>query len=347
MSNEFFEVIQALLDSGNPFPAKYLHRLSDLEKSELSLLKDFWDQIMPSRKLYLLEDLINLSDVETLVNYDEIGIVALRDASAEVKIKALELLEYSENSKHIPELIHIIRSDSDSKVVAAALVTSAHFVYKGEVEEYPRETFLKLTTVLKDLIKGNYKEEVKQFALEALGYSSERDVKTMIQDAIAIPDKKWTSAALIAMGRSLDPHWKKYIIDELRLDHPETIIAAIKASGDMEISEARKPIQILLKDHSGEDLIEKNAAWALARIGGAGVERILETLLSKAEGEDEISFYEECLDEYEFRHDQNAPSMFKFKIEDENDGLEDTGADDFFDNGNEDDFSDDEFDVAV
>ncbi len=345
MNIDFFEVIQALLDSGKPFPAKFLHRLSDLEKSELDLLQDYWVQIQQSRKLYLLEDLINLSEVETLVNYDEIGIVALRDAVAEVRIKALELLEYSENPRHIPVLINLIRSDSDSKVVTTALVTSAHFVYKGEVGEYPRETFLKLTSVLKELIKGNYEEEIKQYALEALGYSSERDVKPLIQDAIAIPDKKWTSAALIAMGRSLDPFWKRFILNELELDHPATVIAAIKASGDMEIPEARKPIQILLKGHSGEDLIEKNAAWSLARIGGAGVESTLETLLSRAEGEDEISFYEDCLDEYEFRHDANTQSMFKFKIE--NDGLEDTSADDFFDIENEDDFSDDEIDGAA
>ena len=68
----FKEVIAALLDNNRPFSPRYLHQFSDINSNDLDALKKIWLQIEINRRVALLEDLEELSEMSDrlLVMYD-------------------------------------------------------------------------------------------------------------------------------------------------------------------------------------------------------------------------------------------------------------------------------------
>jgi len=82
------------------------------------------------------------------------------------------------------------------------------------------------------------------------------------------------------------------------LAHPELKIQieAVKASGELEIKQARKLlIKLVLETDFDEDLWVESI-WALSKIGGENVQKVFEKLLEKAGSEEEEDFLKEALD---------------------------------------------------
>ncbi|WP_322806225.1 hypothetical protein, partial [Thermanaerothrix sp.] len=64
----FDQVLAALLDTNQPFPARFLHRFSDLSPEDLERLKKVWGQVPVERRVALMEDLEMLAEADTLVS---------------------------------------------------------------------------------------------------------------------------------------------------------------------------------------------------------------------------------------------------------------------------------------
>ncbi len=69
----FQTVVDALLDDGTPFSARYLHQFSDISPANLAILLKAWPLIRTGRKHTLLEDLEELADADTLTNFDDLA----------------------------------------------------------------------------------------------------------------------------------------------------------------------------------------------------------------------------------------------------------------------------------
>ncbi len=69
----FQTVVDALLDDGTPFPARFLHQFSDIAPADLAILLKAWPQIRTQRKHTLLEDLEELAEADTLTNFDDMA----------------------------------------------------------------------------------------------------------------------------------------------------------------------------------------------------------------------------------------------------------------------------------
>jgi len=80
----FGEILRALQDETQPFPARYLYRLSGLEGNNLTQLSRVWPQLSAQRRLGLLEDLELLAEGNTVVNFENVDRVGLRDQDARV-----------------------------------------------------------------------------------------------------------------------------------------------------------------------------------------------------------------------------------------------------------------------
>jgi HEAT repeat protein len=84
----------------------------------------------------------------------------------------------------------------------------------------------------------------------------------------------------------------------------EVQFAAVRAAGELELSEAREPLLLLLDSHSQFDEELYNAIiWSLSQIGGEDVRAALELLLELAEENEEdelLEFLEQALENLDF-----------------------------------------------
>jgi len=307
----FQTVIDALLDENAPFPARYLHRFSDITPADLKSLLNAWPKVATRRKHALLEDLEELAESDTLTNFDDLARPLLDDSDAHVRVLSIRLLWECEDPKLIPIFLDMVTADEDKEVRAAAANALGMFVYLGELEKIPAEThheiedqLLKITTSKGDLL-------LRRRALESLGYSGREEVVPLIEAAYHEKNPEWVVSALFAMGRSSDKRWKKNILSQLHASNEDIRVEAIHATGELELESARKILLDELEDE--EDLgLRRELIWALAKIGGEGVRDRLEELAEIETDDEEVEFIEEALDNLSFTEDMAQFDMFGF-----------------------------------
>lgn len=297
------EVIAALLDEDHPFSPRYLHRFSDLIPVDIKALKSIWREILPERRVALLTDLEEINDHDTLVNFDNLAILALKDPLAEVRSSAIRLLDFSDDRRLVHLFIALMHSDPDEHVRAEAAFALSGFVLEGDLDQIPSTLYDELMTHLLAVINGMDSQLVKRRALEAASYSCRDELPPLIEKAYCIGTKDWIVTALFSMGRSLDPRWETRVLEQLQSEDEDILVDAVQAAGELELKSARQPLLDLLeKDIDNEDL--HNAIyWSLSKIGGDTVRRILEEALDKAADDDETEFLEEALDNLAFTED--------------------------------------------
>jgi HEAT repeat protein len=292
----FKTIIDSLLDDDQPFPPRFLHRFSDMPRSELDALKEIWVKVSPQRKLSLLDDLEELAEADTLTSFDELAQFLFNDKDGEVRTRAIRLLLESEDVKLIPIYLKMLNEDEHAGTRAAAANALGKFVYLGELDKYPSPTKKQIEDQLLDTTTNNGDVLVRRRALESLGYSGREEVPPLIEAAYAQKDPDWLVSALFAMGRSCDERWNKQVLSKLHDEREDVRSEAIHAAGELEIKSSRPTLLDLLAEE--EDLeIRRELIWALASIGGEGVRTRLEELFDIEEDDVEADFIEEALGE--------------------------------------------------
>lgn len=330
----FNRLVEALLDDSKPFPPSYLHLFSDISRENLANLKESWAQVTPNRRLTLLEDLEELVEVDLQMSFDDLGKFALNDPHGDVRAAAARILWECHDQKLVPIFSKMARNDEAEIARAAAASALGTYVYLGELEEIPENTLGEIVTNLLEITRGLDTKLVKRRALESLGFSSHDDVPSLIEEAFHKKDKEWMLTSLFAMGRSADQHWEQSILD--MLDDPDIDIQteAIRASGQLELLSARKPLLAILKNDTELDSSVRSAAIiAISQIGGDGVIEMLSTLLENSEEGEEADFIEDAIGFLSFIQDLRIPGMLDFESNEDDliPLLEDEMGLDFFD----------------
>ena len=295
------QLIDALLDETKVFPARYLHRLSDLAHEDAAAIEKTWPNISPRRRKALLEDLDQLGEADNLLFFEELCRIALKDELPAVRSLAIQILRTYETPHLIPIFLSMIDKDSSADVRAAAAAAMGSFVYMGEIDEISNRTLRRIEECLLRVTNGSDEKLVRRRALEALGFSSRDEVPPLIEKAYAMKDTDWQITALFAMGRSADERWKPQVLARLEDDHPGVRAEAVGAAGDLELREATKPLLKMLRED--DDDVRAAAIWSLSQIGGERVAEALEALLEKTKDEDEAELLEDALDNLAFTED--------------------------------------------
>jgi HEAT repeat protein len=129
-------------------------------------------------------------------------------------------------------------------------------------------------------------------------------------------------------------------------DHPDSLVRyeAVRAAGELEMSAAREALFDLIEEGTDDEDLYFAAIWALSKIGGQGVRKLIEASIEDAEDDEEVTFLEEALENLDFTEQTN---MFDMMVFDDDDGDEDEDdwddKDDDFDDDLDDDY-DDEYD---
>lgn len=322
---QFTEVLKALLDPDKPLPARFLRRLSDLEGLEFEVLKENWPKIPIWRRQALLQDIEDLCKDDTLVSYESLGIIATGDSDALVRLHAVKTLWEFENKNLIPTFKNLLLNDSDVEVRASSATALGQYVYLGELDELPAKKLKEIEDLLLATTNGVDEPQVRQSALESLGYSSREEVPALIEEAFNSEDQEWRASALFAMGRSGDDTWKERVLEMLEDHHPELRQEAARAAGELEIKQA-VPLLLELLDDPAEP-IRLASIWSLSQIGGEGVREKLEELYDETEDEQEVEYLEAALDNLTFTEGMQLMPILDLSEFEEKDDLEDSDED--------------------
>jgi len=310
----FDDVVIALRDEEQPFPTRYLYRLSALEDEDLGLVSRVWFGLSPQRRLGLLEDLETLAESNTLLQFDAVNRVAMGDEDPRVRVTAIRSLWPSEDSSFIQPLLELLENDESNEVRAQAAAALGRFVYLGEVGKVPAHLLKEIEERLLREVDRAADVLIRRRALESLGFSSRPEVPELIEHAFEDNSEEWAASALYAMGRSADDRWAPLVIDRLKDSNLEVSREAARAAGELELGDALPGLVDLLQEEGAE--LRLAAAWALSQIGGEGVEDALEELLERTEDEDEIDLIEDALENLTLTHEMSDLSILDFSAED-------------------------------
>ncbi len=295
----FQKVIAELIDGPPRISRRSLQEFSDITPDSLASLREAWPRIQPDRKRILLDGLQSLSEEDTLVSFDDVARALLTDGDAQVRMRALRLLDECHDLKLVPLFISMLTGDEDTGTRGEAALALAKFVELGELEEIPEKYKRQVEDAL--LAKANSEDTalIRRNALEALGYSSRPEVVTLIESSFRRENPEWQASALFAMGRSFDERWEEYVLSRMLDENPIVRLAAVQAAGELRLASARTVLFHVLEDEE-EDEITSAAIWSLSQVGGEDVRVYLEALIDQAEEDEDTEFLEEALDNLEF-----------------------------------------------
>ncbi len=272
----FSQVIDALLDNTQPFLPQYLHRFSDMFPEDVQALQAVWLQIDPQRRINLLEDLEELMETDTVVLFDEISLLAMKDPQPRARAAAIRLQSEEPKPGMARIFIKMAETDPEETVRAAAASALGQYIYLGELDDVRPEIKEEVENHLLKIIGGKDASLVRRRALESMGYSSRDEVPPLIKKAYLSKDTGWIASALFAMGRSMDLRWEKQVMNNLESPDPEISFEAVRAAGKMEIQAARPRLLRMLENYDELELDVRGAViWSLSEIGGEGVKKTL------------------------------------------------------------------------
>lgn len=338
------DLIKALMDTEHPFPTKWLYHFSDLEPKDQQVLEAAWMSIPLRRRQTLLQDMVSFAEQDPVLMYEKVARVALEDSDPEVQCLAVDLLFEAEDKKLIPVFLKILRDpERDESVRAAVANALGPFVCLGEYGKLHPTVLKEIEDNLLDAFQNEKSNLIRRRALESLGYSSREEVPQLLRKAAVIDDEQWLESALFAMGRSADEEWADTVLDNLDHGNIAVRIQAVHAAGELMLKNARSYLLKSFEEISDETLFQETV-WALAKIGGEGVERKLNALLESSQDEDEAAFLEDALELLNFTEGESPMGLFSVN-EDMGDLLSDDFDTELIAEGDEEDFlSRDEFD---
>jgi len=323
----FTKLIEALLDESTPFSPRFLNRLSDLDPEDTSVLKETWSKVSLRRRQALLEDLEEIRLADDLLCFEEVGRIGLKDDEPGVRRRAIQILREYELVDLLPTFVDMSEHDPDAEVRAASAAALATYIYMGEVEDISPKKLQQVEECLLRLISSSDTTLVRRRAVEALGFSSRKEVVGLIDQAYVSPDMDWLVTALYAMGRSANPRWNLRVLKMLTHKRPAVRAEAASASGELEIKAATPILLELLED---VDLDVRMASiWALSQVGGEGVRSTLENMLEETDDDDEANQIDNALENLDFTEEMRNLALLE--IPEDGKDPDDSSEDDYED----------------
>ena len=265
--------------------------LANRDVQEIQRIKSVWDDLANDLRVKLLKQLIDVSEANFELDYRELGLMALTDASAAVRANAIELLWEDETLQLMDRLIDVAQWDESSVVRAAAAGALGRFILLGELGDLPTLETVRAQDAVISLLTNDLEDvEVHRRSLEAIANCGHEIVTEMINEAYNSDDARMQASAIFAMGRTCDSRWNEAVMKAFESNDPALWYEATRASGELEIEEA---IPILARFAQEDDReIKEMAIWSLGEIGGNFAMRILGSLAEEAGDNDDLELLE-------------------------------------------------------
>lgn len=274
-TRETRDVIERLVDDAEPIDEKELEHLSNLTREEQGWLQSSWDDVAPDKRRRLIALTSEAADEDFRLNFSAVNRIALRDEEPEIRRMAVDALWEDESVTLVRPFLTLLRTDQDEGVRASAASALGRFVLQGELEQIASERLEEIVESLIGVVRNPVEPlDVRRRAIEALGYSGDERVPTLIARAYEDPEEEMRSSALFAMGRSADSYWSGIVRGELLNESARMRYEAARAAGELADPLAVERLKLLLRDAAAD--VRDVAIWALGQIGGKEARRALQ-----------------------------------------------------------------------
>ncbi len=312
MEDSFVDLLHSVINDTEPVDRVRLAELSDLDTERLERFSAAWEHLPYDRKQALLKELGLIADSQSELTFEPINRLALNDAEPTVRQQAIENLWEGEAPGLARIFVQILRDDPFPSVRGAAGKALGAFVFIAETRELDRSIQHEMEEALLDAASNDSSREVRDLCLRSLGFSSRPEVPSLIEEAFAAVGVSRIAAALCAMARSANEVWGENVLAHLHDGSPIIRLEAIRAAGDIGLSEGVQELIELLEDV--DDSVRRASIWSLSQIGGARASEVLNSLAETAGDEDEQEILQDAIDNIVFA--DGAQELFSFDQDD-------------------------------
>ncbi|MBT7783819.1 MAG: hypothetical protein HN741_12965, partial [Anaerolineae bacterium] len=204
----FNNLIASLSDKNEELSPEALSQLaealSDIAPVQLKPLLEAWENIPLPRRYSLLVHLQSELDKELLYNYEAFARTLLHDEDDIIRTFSLRLLKDYEGEDLLPTYIDMAMNDIHIDARSEAISLLGIYIYYGELEEISEENLKKIEETILQIALSAEKTKLRQIAIEALGFSSRKEVPALLEKAWQEETALWKASAVFAMGRSYD-----------------------------------------------------------------------------------------------------------------------------------------------
>ncbi len=275
---DFESYLDEIADSSRKLKVSGLQRLSNLPGDPIERLAQRWPEIDLRRRRKIVEALNNLEEDSVEYNFDQVFILALEDADAEVRLAAIRGLWECESPALIDSFAALLEGDDNGAVRAEAALALGRFVVLAELGRLRPRYFERVESALARAIeKPAELEEVRARALEAIGAHDAPWVRQAVREAYESGNHRLKVGAVHAMGRSCEARWLPLLVKELGSDEAELRYEAAVACGSLGDDAAVDPLVRVVLDE--DDDVRAAAMGALGEIGGSRAKDALMLLL--------------------------------------------------------------------
>lgn len=275
------EVVLAEIASDATLELPRLRALAGPSDTIVAGFVELWPRVSAERRREALALLQQLSGEDPTLDFHRIHLTAFRDADPATRILAIRGIVEEERVEYMRLLAAQLRDDGEPSVRAELADALGVWVLSMEFGLIGEDDGDLLTSTLREAVEDvNEEEEVRGRGLEALGASSEEDVKELIGESYEIGSHRMRVAALRAMGRNASDDWLPVLLFNFDDDDAEIRAVAATAAGQLLMEDAVPPLTQLIDD-TDED-VQVAAITAIGEIGDDECERILNRLVEES-----------------------------------------------------------------
>jgi HEAT repeat protein len=298
MTEELHDLLEQLLDEGQPLPLERLHELSDITVEHMALLCETLENLPEERRFRLISELGHQADENIELRFERINRHAIGDSNADVRRMAIRNLWECEDPLLVSPLLKVLQEDPSDSVRAQAASALGLFVQLGELDKMNARLLREVEQGLLHAWEHDREAQVRRNSVESLGYSSREEVPDIIHTAYHSDEEEMMRSALLAMGRSANAVWESQVLERLHHPGPEIRSVSARAAGELELTQATETLIELLDDVN--DQVQGAAAWALGQLGGNKAADALSEQLKMTDDPDMIQILEDALDHLQF-----------------------------------------------
>jgi len=317
MEDSFVDLLQSLTNDTEPVDGVRLAELSDLDSEQLEVFSATWEHLPDNQRQALLKELGLSADAQIELTFEPINRFALNDADSSVRQQAIENLWEDEAPELARRFVQILSDDPSPAVRGAAGKALGAFVFIAETRELEPSIQQSMESALLHSASNDPSREVRDLSLRSLGYSSRPEVPDLIEEAYNAASESRIAAALCAMARSANHDWGENVLAHLHDGSPIIRLEAIRAAGDIDLSEGVPDLIELLEDI--DEPVRRASIWSLGQIGGMKASEVLNSLAETDLDENEQETLQDAIDNLVFA--ESAHDLYSFNQDDAQDPL--------------------------
>src|SRR4051812_48566760 len=193
--------------------AAQLASLSHLDREDVALLAEAWEDIDTERKRLVLVQLAEMAEDNVDLNFDAAFKLALQDESGAVRAEAIRgLIEY-EGRDLISTLATMLREDADVDVRSESAIALGRYALEAELGHLYDSDREEISDILMESAEDNDEDiGVRAKAIEALGAISGDEIDNLIESIYAEDSMVLKIGAVDAMGRSCNDNWLPIVL---------------------------------------------------------------------------------------------------------------------------------------